>query len=324
MLSGNVLVTGGTGTLGQAIITRAEREGWPCRFTVFSRDPVRQQNMRRVHPRCRYVLGSVENARALYAVVPGHELVLHLAAQKHIPDAEANPAQCVSVNVDGSANVLHAAMDGGARQIMLISTDKACWPVNVYGATKFVAERMYQQAAAHWDLQVNICRYGNVLGSTGSVIPVWRAALARGERPKLTDPTMTRFWLTTDQAVDLILFALSEPSGTVTIPRLAALSMARLAEYVLPHGTKTETIGLRPGEKMHEMLVTPQEALYAQDVPGHDYIRLYPVTDTPITRADQVAYAHGYTSDRTPELTRADLLAMIGERPGEHAGEAAA
>lgn len=307
MLRGNVFVTGGTGTLGKAIARRVVREGWDCTLTIFSRDPVKQQHMRREYPGLRYILGDVCDARLLRAAIAGHQTVLHLAAQKHIPQGEADPEHCYAVNVDGSRNVLHAAADAGAEQIVFISTDKACWPINVYGCTKMMAERMYQQAARVLPLAVNIMRYGNVIGSTGSVVQVWREALARGETPTITDPTMTRFWLTVDQAVDAILYALDEPSGTITIPRLPALSMARLAEYVLPEGLEPRVVGLRPGEKMHEMLLTPQETAYCYPPDDRGYMRLHPVTGA----GEYMQSIVGYTSDRAHQLERAELLAML-------------
>jgi UDP-N-acetylglucosamine 4,6-dehydratase len=267
---------------------------------------MRQAAMRREYPEHRYVLGDVCDLAALTLAAAGHDLIIHAAAQKHIPEAEAFPDHCYHVNVTGSQNVLRAAASSGVGQVLGISTDKACWPINTYGCSKLMMERLYQQfALAQATVRVNLVRYGNVLGSTGSVIPVWEQALARGETPKITDPDMTRFWLTSDQAVDLIVFALEEPSGTVTIPRLPGLRMGRMLDYLHP-GSARDVIGLRPGEKLHEMLVTPQEMPFASAGAGVKYIRLYPVTTAP--RFDPSA---GYTSDTAPELTRAQLLEML-------------
>lgn len=309
-LQGNILITGGAGTLGQAIIERARRDKWDCTFTIYSRDPLKHQAMRRKYPECRYVLGDILDKRALSAACAGHDTVIHAAAQKHIPEAEAHPDHCYSVNVVGSGNVLEAAFYAGVKRILAISTDKACWPVNVYGASKFMMERQYQQFALHVgdQMQVNLCRYGNVLGSNGSVLQVWAGARTRGERVKMTDPTMTRFWLNEQRAVDLILYALTQPTGVITIPRLPALSMGRLAEY-LDVGNY-EVIGLRPGEKMHEMLVTPQEWPFVENK-HHNYMTLNPVTGTPIAGGD----VRGYTSDAARQLTHEELAAMLEDVP---------
>lgn len=318
-MQGEILVTGGTGTLGHAIARRVRRDGTRARLTVYSRDPMRQAAMRREFPEHRYVLGDVCDARALALAAAGHDLIIHAAAQKHIPQAEAAPDHCYAVNVTGSQNVLHAAALGGVGQVLGISTDKACHPINAYGCSKLMMERLCQQfALAQSAVRVNLCRYGNVLGSTGSVIPVWEAALARGEKPKVTDPTMTRFWLSADQAVDLIEFALTEPSGTITIPRLPGLSMARLAEYVLPAGTELETIGLRPGEKLHEELVTAEEWPFVYrhgQADGLGYMRLYPVTGKPVKPPGDGRLA-GYMSNCAHELDRyglAELLEAVTE-----------
>lgn len=310
MLTGNVLVTGGTGTLGKAIVARSVREKWDCRITVLSRDPLKQQAMQRVYPRVRYVLADIGNPELLRAAFAGHDTVIHAAAQKHIPEAEANPRACYAVNVQGSLNVLDAALAAGCTQLLAISTDKACWPVNIYGNTKQAMERMLQQAALApgCPLKINLCRYGNVVGSAGSVLEVWARELAQEKRCYVTDPAMTRFWLSTEQAIDLILFALIEPTGTITIPRLPALSMGKLLEYRVPSLYRSrQPLGLRPGEKMHEMLLTPEEAPYCSHV-ENNYMCLEPVTVTP---GGANMEQGGYTSDKARELTLDELNALV-------------
>lgn len=308
MLSGNVLLTGGTGTLGYAIAERVRREQWPCTLTIYSRDPVRQQVMRRKYPEYRYAMGDILDVDSLVKVAHGHGLIIHAAAMKHIPEAEAYPGYCYRINVDGSINVLEAAQQANVKQVLAISTDKACHPINTYGCTKLMMERYYQHMAGVLDhMQINLCRYGNVLGSTGSVLKAWSQALESNEKPKITDPNMTRFWLTDQAAVDLILYALTEPSGTITIPRLPGLSMGRMFEYLYPNH-EYEAIGLRPGEKMHEELLTRSEWPY-MELSGKHYMRLWPVTGIPDNNPNNYL---GYTSDIAQELTRDELLAMVG------------
>lgn len=304
-LSGNVLLTGGTGTLGNALAERIEREVLDCVLTVYSRDPIKQQVMKRRYPKHRYVLGDVLDLDALTRVSYGHNLIIHAAAQKHIPEAEMWPGQCYAVNVQGSMNVIDAAVTAGVRQVLGISTDKACHPVNTYGCTKLMMERYYQHVAGELGdvLSVNLVRYGNVLDSNGSVLKAWSDAVKAKVKPKVTDPAMTRFWLTDQAAVDLILYALGEPSGTISIPMLPGLAMGKMLEYLYP-GVRGEVVGLRPGEKMHEELLTKEEAPFTRG--GTGYLRLWPVTVNPFSDDTR-----GYNSAIAPELTRDELLQMV-------------
>lgn len=305
MLYGNVLITGGTGTLGRAIVERATKERWPCQITILSRDTVRQQAMRRDYPLCRYVLADVCNRDALHAAMVGHDLVIHAAAIKFIPECERDPVNAYAINVQGSLNVLYAAVDAGVKQIIAIGTDKEAHAINSYGATKLMMSRMYQQLAERLPIQINLCRYGNVLGSNGSVLQVWADAIKHGDPCIITDRAMTRFWLSAQQAVDLIVYALNQPSGTITIPKLPALPMGLLLRYVYGAGVHTNVTGLRPGEKLHEELLTPEESPYAELRDG--YYHLYPTTSKPVYET----MPHGYTSNIARELTRDELRAML-------------
>lgn len=305
MIRGNVLVTGGTGTLGRALVARAVRENWDCAFTIYSRDEMKQQAMKRQFPNCRYVLGDVADYDTLERVMVGHQGVLHLAAFKHIPAGEMNLAALYSTNLTGSLNVVKAALRTGVEWCLGISTDKACHPVNAYGMTKALMERFFQEANRAEVTRFQLVRYGNVLDSTGSVIPAWRGQAERGEPLKVTDPAMTRFWLSVAQAVDGITAALELPPGVVLIPMLRGLRMYHFAGYLFP-GQPQVTTGLRPGEKRHEELLTIEESRFAETC-GNRF-HLYPVTDTPLSES---GLTHGYTSDCAPQLTRAELLAML-------------
>lgn len=309
MLDGNVFITGGTGTLGYALAKRITDEQWPCNVTIYSRAPEKQQAMRRLYPRFRYVLGDVCDRQTLQLAITGHDLVIHCAAQKHIPEAERQPLQCYNVNVAGSMNVLECAINAGVKQVLGISTDKVCHAINAYGLSKAMMERAWQAIAISEYgryTQINLCRYGNVLGSTGSVLEVWSRAVVCGEPIKITNRTMTRFWLTSAQAVDLLLYSLGQPSGTITIPMLHSLSMGRMAEY-LYGSQRIEEIGLRPGEKLHEELLTPEEAPFA--ISRNNHIELYPVTGMPNALTTRLS---SYTSDAVPRIDRATLYSMLG------------
>lgn len=309
MLDGNIFITGGTGTLGYALAKRITSEQWPCNVTIYSRAPEKQQAMKRLYPRFRYVLGDICDRQTLQLAITGHDLVIHCAAQKHIPEAERQPLQCYNVNVVGSMFVLEAAIQAGVKQVLGISTDKVCHAINAYGLTKAMMERAWQSVAVGEYgryTKINLCRYGNVLGSTGSVLEVWAGAVERGEPIKITNKTMTRFWLTSSQAVDLLLYSLDQPSGTITIPMLHSLSMGRMADY-LYGSQRVEEIGLRPGEKLHEELLTPEEAPFARAY--NNYIELSPVTGTPNALTTRLS---SYTSDAVPRIDRLTLYTMLG------------
>ena len=302
-LTGNILITGGTGTLGKALLTRAQREDWPCRITVYSRDEMKQQALKAQFPRAHWAIGDVADYDTLERVMVGHELVIHAAAFKHIPAGETNVEAMLLSNLIGAQNVARAAVRVGARRVVGLSTDKACHPVNAYGASKMLMERIFQE----WNTaatQFTLTRYGNVLSSTGSVVPVWRAMLERDGKVTATDPDMTRFWLTATMAVTLVEEAAHEPGGTILIPKLPGLSMSQFASYVLPQA-KFEYTGLRPGEKRHEELLTREEAPFAEDCGS--YFRLWPVWG-----AARYERELGYVSNR-PEriLERDELLEML-------------
>lgn len=305
MIHGNILVTGGTGTLGRALVARAVRENWDCTFTIYSRDEMKQQAMKRQFPHLRYAIGDVADYDTLERVMTGHDTVLHLAAFKHIPAGEMNLAALIATNLVGSSNVAKAALRTGVEWCLGISTDKACHPVNAYGMTKALMERFFQEANRAELTRFHLIRYGNVLSSTGSVIPLWKSQVQRGDPITRTDPLMTRFWMSVEQAVEGITAALELPPGVVLIPMLPGLRMDHFAGYLFP-GHPQVTTGLRPGEKRHEELLTVEESRFAETC-GNRF-HLFPVTGTPLS---ENGLAHGYTSDRAPQLTRAELLAML-------------
>ncbi len=259
----NIFITGGTGTLGRAILRRADSEQWGASFTVFSRDPVRQMAMPNYkNITVRYVMGDIRDYDGLSRSMAGHDLVIHVAAMKHIPQGEAEVMHTIETNVTGSYNVALAAIQNKVRRVVGISTDKVCYPVNVYGASKFLMERIFTEFSRMGLTIFTCCRYGNVIGSTGSVITVWEEQRERGEKITITDPRMTRFWLSEDQAVDLVITAVGANSGEIVIPDAPAVDMLTFAKLALGDDLSLddiEIIGVRPGEKMHECLLTAEE-----------------------------------------------------------------
>ena len=308
MLTGNIFITGGAGFLARGIYARARAEAWPCRFTCFSRDAHKHAALRRDFPEVRLIAGDVAGPLDLLALaLAGHDTLIHAAAYKYVDLAETNVWECIRTNVLGSLTVAQAAVQAGAKQVVGISTDKACHSVNIYGSTKYQMEKCFQEAN-NWesDTRFHLTRYGNVLAATGSMVKDWRRKLAEQGYINATDPDMTRFWLSLDQAVDLILLALSEPAGTITIPMLPALSMKRMEEYILPAGTRVTYDGMRPGEKRHEELLTLEESRFAEDHGA--YFRLWPVWHTP---RDQMLCRYE-SSQPIREMTKAELLEIVG------------
>jgi UDP-N-acetylglucosamine 4,6-dehydratase len=287
-----ILITGGTGTLGSAIIRALASANWASEVVLFSRDPLKHQTTARVFPDCKHIIGDVGDFREVFRAVEGADLVLHLAAMKHIPEGENAPAAMYRVNVTGSYNVAQACMWHKVAHVVGISTDKACWPINAYGCTKMMMERMFQEFAHSSSTAFHLVRYGNVIGSTGSVVPVWRKMAEIDGEVRATSPCMTRFWMTATQAASLVLQCVDEPSGTVLIPHLGALRMSDLARLALGD-TPIYYMGLRPGEKMHEMLLTPEEALRSEMVDCETKIRLYPPGTSTLPN-----HAEPYTSDK--------------------------
>jgi UDP-N-acetylglucosamine 4,6-dehydratase len=312
-LSGNVFVTGGAGFLARALYTRARLEGWPCRFTAFSRDDHKHAALLRDFPEVACVRGDVAgDADMLAAAMAGHQLVIHAAAAKHVDLAEYNVWDTKLTNVDGSQSVAWAAIKARVARVIGISTDKVCHPVNTYGLTKALMERLFIEADRLSDLtEFVLTRYGNVLGSTGSVLTVWKAMLAKDGFVSATDPEMTRFWLTGHQAVNLILIAAGAPAGTITIPRAPALAMSDMRAWFLP-AAEFRYGGLRPGEKRYEELLAREEAPFAS-LPmknpyevGAYFHWLNPQTSDPLKLG-----IDDYRSDRPDRFLARDELAVM-------------
>lgn len=303
----NIFVTGGAGTLGKAIARRRKELGWTGKLTVYSTDEVKHARMRKQYPDVNYVQGDIRNPETLYLAMVGHDIVIHAAATKVIPVGEWFSMDVIDVGVNGSQIVCSTAVRAGIEKVIGISTDKACHPANLYGATKYAMEKIFQEySRAGLDTSFHLVRYGNVLESTESVLVYWKQQVENGEPIRMTDPEMTRFWLSPARAayfVDLTLGATA--SGHILIPKLPALSMGRMAEYI--GAQDIERVPIRPGEKMHECLLTVEESPYVVEI-NKEYMILSPTT----------AYRHSsdllpYTSDKAPVITRDELFAMLGE-----------
>jgi UDP-N-acetylglucosamine 4,6-dehydratase/5-epimerase len=263
-----VLVTGGTGSFGKKFVEIMLRDYHPKRLIVFSRDELKQHDMQASgldHDCLRYFIGDIRDQARLERALSGVTVVVHAAALKQVPACEYNPFEAIQTNIIGGRNVIDAAINKGVRRILALSTDKAVNPINLYGATKLCAEKMFVQANAYagaQDTRFACARYGNVVGSRGSVIPVFLEQKKRG-KIKITDPRMTRFWITLEQGVQFVIGCISKMhGGEIFVPKIPSMRLVDMAKTIAP-GCEVEYIGIRPGEKLHEALLSEDEARHA-------------------------------------------------------------
>ncbi len=260
-----VLVTGGTGSFGKKFTETMLRDNRPARLIIFSRDELKQHEMRVNgfdHPSLRYFIGDVRDVQRLRRAMNGVDVVVHAAALKQVPACEYNPMEAIKTNILGSSNVVEAALDAGVKQVMALSTDKAVNPINLYGATKLAAEKLFVQSNAYGGAsgtRFSCVRYGNVVGSRGSVIPIF-VQQRRNGKLTITDTRMTRFWLTLEQGVRFVIRCIElMQGGEVFVPKIPSTRIVDLARIIAPEA-ELEVVGIRPGEKLHEVLVHEDEA----------------------------------------------------------------
>jgi UDP-N-acetylglucosamine 4,6-dehydratase/5-epimerase len=260
-----VLVTGGTGSFGKKFIEIMLNEVHPAKIIVFSRDELKQHEMRASgidNPQLRYFIGDVRDLDRLKRAMHGVDIVIHAAALKQVPACEYNPMEAIKTNILGSGNVIDAALDSGVKKVIALSTDKAVNPVNLYGATKLAAEKLFIQSnsyAAGTTTRFSCVRYGNVVGSRGSVIPIFIKQRQNGKLT-ITDERMTRFWLTLEQGVRFVIRCTETMlGGEVFVPKIPSTKILDLALVIAPDAD-LEIVGIRPGEKLHEVLINEDEA----------------------------------------------------------------
>lgn len=269
----SILVTGGTGSFGQHIVEKIVREHGSRRIVVFSRDELKQEQMRQrlSDPlfRCiRYFIGDVRDRDRLYRAFDGVDVVIHAAALKQVPAAEYNPLEAIKTNVLGAANVIDAALDRRVRRVVALSTDKAANPVNLYGATKLCSDKLFVHAKAYSTrdrTRFSVVRYGNVIGSRGSVVPLFLRQ-RQERRLTVTDERMTRFLITLEQGANFVLQSIEAMGGgEIFVPKLPSVRVVDLARVIGP-GLPLDTIGIRPGEKLHETMVPADDARTTVDL----------------------------------------------------------
>jgi len=303
----SILVTGGTGSFGKAFVARALRDG-ARRIVIFSRDEAKQAAMRAENPdpRLRFFIGDVRDEPRLRRAMQGVDVVVHAAALKRIEVAEFDAEECVKTNVDGTRNVVHAATDAGVGKVVLLSTDKACSPVNAYGASKLLAEKLVLAANNTRGATGPIfacTRYGNVAGSRGSVIPLWRQAIDAGRDVQVTNPEMTRYWMTLEEAVELVVWTLANmQGGELVVPNLPAYRLADLAEAM---GGAPNVVGTREGEKAHEAMIGPDEA--------HDFSVVGPYFVKRLDGQPGPKLHSQHSSDGARRLSVPELRTLLGK-----------
>jgi UDP-N-acetylglucosamine 4,6-dehydratase (inverting) len=269
-----ILITGGTGSFGNAFLPMTLAKFGPRKLIVYSRDEMKQWEMAQrfgSDPRVRFFIGDVRDRDRLYRALDGVDYVVHAAATKIVPTAEYNPFECVKTNIIGAMNLIDACIDKRVKRVVALSTDKACSPVNLYGATKLAADKLFvagNSYAGAQDTRFAVVRYGNVMGSRGSVIPYFLSICNRGSLP-ITDARMTRFMITLEQGVELVWHAFDDmQGGEIYVKKIPSMKVTDIAKAVAPEAAH-EIVGIRPGEKLHEQMIGSEDALYTYEYPEH-------------------------------------------------------
>lgn len=324
----SILITGGTGSFGEAFVRLTLEKYNPRRLVVLSRDEMKQWDMAKRYKddsRVRFFIGDVRDKDRLHRAMHGVDNVIHAAATKIVPTAEYNPFECIKTNINGAMNLIDACIDQNVRRVVALSTDKASSPINLYGASKLAADKLFvasnsSYAAGHQTL-FSVVRYGNVMGSRGSIIPFFMSIKDQGVLP-ITDPSMTRFMISLEQAVELVWNAFDDMvGGEIYVKKIPSIKVTDIARVIAP-GAKWEIIGTRPGEKLHEQLVGAEDSYFTYEYPG--YYKLLPqindwVNDTKrIKDGVKVQEGFAYTSDANADwMADVDLQSWIAANHGD-------
>ena len=328
-----ILVTGGTGSFGKRFIETVLCRYEPRKLIVYSRDELKQSEMqielaekfgREKLGAMRFFLGDVRDRARLTLALRGVDIVIHAAALKQVPAAEYNPSECIATNVMGAENVVWACLSNRVRQVIALSTDKACNPINLYGATKLASDKVFVAAnnlSGDIGTRFSVVRYGNVVGSRGSVVPYFQRMLAGGAKSlPVTDPRMTRFWITLTEGVDFVLSTLSiMRGGEIFVPKIPSMKITDLVAAMCPDAT-IDVVGIRPGEKLHEMMISADDARSTAELGDRFAIEPafveYPRTPFRLNGGPgAVPEDFSYASDtNTDWLSAAALMAMVEEK----------
>lgn len=271
----SILVTGGTGSFGKKFIRTLIKRYRPRRIVVFSRDELKQYEMQQdfSEPCMRFFLGDVRDRERMVQAMRGVDFVVHAAALKQVPAAEYNPGEFIRTNVNGAENVIHAAIENGVEKLVALSTDKAASPINLYGATKLLSDKLFVAAnniAGNHPTRFAVVRYGNVVGSRGSVVPLFSKLIAEGARElPITDERMTRFWITLQHGADFVLKGFERMyGGELFVPKIPSVRIVDLAQAMAP-SLPQNIVGIRPGEKLHELMISRDDSLNTLEFSDH-------------------------------------------------------
>lgn len=322
-----LLITGGTGSLGKALTNHILNK-YPeiKKLIIFSRDEQKQFQMAQeypanIYPQIRYFIGDVRDKDRLMRAMKGVDYVIHAAAMKHVHIAEYNPSECVKTNIDGAQNVIDACLETEVERVVALSTDKACAPINLYGATKLASDKLFVAAnnIKGWNpIRFSVVRYGNVMGSNGSVIPFFINKKKEGSLP-ITDLNMTRFNISLQGGVDMVMHALYNAwGGEIFIPKIPSYKITDVAQAIAPDCT-LNVVGIRPGEKLHEEMITPSDSFYTYDL-GQYYVILPAQPNWDVEKfltefnAEKVPAGFAYNSETNEEWETVDSMkALIKE-----------
>ena len=312
-----ILVTGGTGSFGNKFVAMTLKNFNPKKIIIFSRDEMKQWEMAKKFvgdERVRFFIGDVRDKERLYRALDGVDFLVHAAATKIVPTAEYNPFECVKTNVIGAMNVIDASIDKGVKRVVALSTDKASSPINLYGATKLTSDKLFVAGNAYsgeHSTKFSVVRYGNVMGSRGSVIPFFNSIKGSGEIP-ITDKLMTRFMITLEDGVELVWHAMEDMvGGEIYVKRIPSMKVTDLADVVAPND-KQKVIGIRPGEKIHEQMIGEEDAMFTYKY--DHYFKILPsinewgVDESRIKDGVKVPDGFTYDSENNDEWMTKDQL----------------
>ena len=275
----SILITGGTGSFGHAFVRMTLEKYNPRRLVILSRDEMKQWEMAKLFPndeRIRFFIGDVRDKDRMYRALEGIDYVIHAAATKIVPTAEYNPFECIKTNIDGAMNVIDACIDKKVKKVVALSTDKACKPVNLYGATKLASDKLFiasNSYSGNKDTIFSVVRYGNVMGSRGSVIPFFYSLRGKNSLP-ITDERMTRFMISLDMAVNLVWHAFDDMvGGEIYVKKIPSMKVVDIAKAVAPDVSQN-IVGIRPGEKLHEEMITQEDSEFTYEY--EDYYKVLP------------------------------------------------
>lgn len=310
----SIMITGGTGSFGKAFISRILKEHSPRKLIVFSRDELKQSEISKryspeQYPSLRYFIGDVRDERRLELAMRDVDYVVHAAALKQVPAAEYNPFECINTNVIGAENIVRASLRTNVRKVIALSTDKAANPINLYGASKLAADKIFVAAnnlSGDNGARFSVVRYGNVIGSRGSVVELYEDLLRDGATAlPITDPRMSRFWITIGQGVNFVLSSIATMEGGETfVPKIPSMKITDVAEAIAP-GVSHDIIGIRPGEKLHELMISADDARFTWEFDDR-YVIAPPFSEdtapcTQLGNAQRVDERFNYSSDENSE-----------------------